>query len=80
MIMVEPWVYEINLAEIPNKINDPERPLSLETKKQPTKRDCTCFGSVQFCQTSMCLRQFFGNYLDDDSPSGESNLFKPSHD
>ncbi|KIJ04274.1 hypothetical protein PAXINDRAFT_183194 [Paxillus involutus ATCC 200175] len=76
LAMIEPWALESSLGEddqdTDGPTDDPDRPWAGTVKKNSSKQDRTGLAALRFAQSEVCLRQFLGEYLDDQSPGGDS--------
>lgn len=70
LAMLEPWALGLDLVEHDDHTSDPDRPYAGIVKKNSSKQDRTGYASLRFSQSRSCLRKFFAEYLDDQSPEG----------
>lgn len=76
LMMIETWALEANLTDEHNDTNDPDKPYTITAlKKNPSKRDRTGCAVLRYVQSKTCLREFFAKYLNDQTPTGNSNIF-----
>ncbi|KII90705.1 hypothetical protein PLICRDRAFT_106554 [Plicaturopsis crispa FD-325 SS-3] len=68
LVMAEPWVYDIKLG--PRNDADPDEPSGPKPAKGNRSKEARIGrASVEYIQTTKCLRAFNRDYLSDDDPS-----------
>lgn len=77
LIMYEPWVLDIDLTATPNESGDPDLPNSGKLTKNSTKNQRTGHAMINLIQSKeSCIRNFFAQYLADESPEGKTVFLK----
>lgn len=78
VVMYEPWVQDVKLDSEALRLDpeDPDRPHAGTVKKNSSKQDRTGHAMIQLVQSTMCLREFFNEYLDDHTSSGTRSAHK----
>jgi len=75
VVFYEPWALEINLEDYldingSQNIDDPDRPRD-KLRVNSQRRERAPYSSVRLVQCRTCLRQFYADYLNDKSVTGE---------
>lgn len=76
VVMVEPWALEAKLNKLESMLDDPDQPISGVIKKNSSKQERTGHAMIRYIQSATCLRKFFSEYLDDQTPSGILNVLR----
>ena len=71
LMIVEPWVFGLQLDDNVLDSSNPDRPIISTIKKNLSKQERTGRAAIQFVQSKTCLREFLAMYLDDQTPSGK---------
>ncbi|KAG1884572.1 hypothetical protein F4604DRAFT_1919006 [Suillus subluteus] len=67
--MVKSWALEVELMEEHNDDSDLDKPYAAIIKKNLSKKDRTGCAALRYAQSTICLRECFAKYLDDQTPT-----------
>ncbi|KAF8208264.1 P-loop containing nucleoside triphosphate hydrolase protein, partial [Mycena galopus ATCC 62051] len=72
LMMVEPWVFEMDLSAVVDDPDDPDCPVLPEgtKKKNPRKNECIGVACVHLATCTDCKRSAFTKFFEDDSVDG----------
>jgi hypothetical protein len=72
LLLYEPWALTADLSVLSSSAqdpDDPDRPLQAITKSSK-KPERTGVAMYQLVQSTLCIRNFFAEYLSDKTPTG----------
>lgn len=68
LLMYEGWAHDEKIPAV--AVQDREAPIRLITKPKPSKQERTSHAMLELVQMKDCIRQFFAEYLNDDTLTG----------